>query len=82
MSKCREEGFAYAGLVSPETCLCGSAGEKLEKKKKLSDDQCLEGCSGSGLQACGNESAAAVYDGKNIIYRFFSKMVLCYAGVT
>ncbi|XP_072017984.1 uncharacterized protein [Amphiura filiformis] len=62
-SACREEGFAYAGLVAPSTCLCGSAGENLDKKEKLSDETCVQGCSGAALQACGKEGeAAAVYD--------------------
>ncbi len=65
MAACREDGFAYAGLIAPSSCLCGSAGEDLESKTKLSDETCIQGCSGMALQACGKEGvAAAIYDGK------------------
>ena len=51
--------------MSPDTCLCGSAGEDVDALTKLSDDKCTEGCDGSGQQACGKPNeAAAVYDGK------------------
>ncbi|AVP97584.1 hypothetical protein C7S18_10415 [Ahniella affigens] len=56
IQKCRELGYAFAGLQYGESCLCGN-----EYGKYGESDHCDYPCTGDPAQTCGGYSTNAIY---------------------
>jgi hypothetical protein len=53
---CRDQGFAYAGVQSGESCLCGNSYAKVGEA-----DNCTSKCTGDPSQICGGRGSNSVY---------------------